>query len=153
MRNRTSSNTSFSSFPRLSCWRTMTAEMYMKISWLFFFSFIHIFHTFLDYCIFLHSRLRKWICTCKQNVGAKMSTMISISNGLGPSIFYQNMNWMLCMRENLDGKGFSSRQRRHSCFNVVITKVFSPISTFTSCVNNYASGQGRDKNRRTESTK
>ena len=41
---------------------------------------------------------------CKQNVSAGMSTLMSISDGLGPSIFSRKMEKARPMREEMDGK-------------------------------------------------
>ena len=41
---------------------------------------------------------------CKQNVGAGISTLISISDGFGPSIFCRKMEKARPTREEMDGK-------------------------------------------------
>ena len=41
---------------------------------------------------------------CKQYVGAGINTLMSISDGIGPSIFCRKMETARPMREELDGK-------------------------------------------------
>ena len=41
---------------------------------------------------------------CEQNVGAGINTLMSISDGLGPSIFCRMMEKARRMREDMDGK-------------------------------------------------
>ena len=41
---------------------------------------------------------------CKQYVGAGIITLISISDGLGPSIICRNMETARPVREEMDGK-------------------------------------------------
>ena len=40
---------------------------------------------------------------CKQYVGAEINTLMSISDGLGPSIFCRKMEKVRPMREEMDG--------------------------------------------------
>ena len=50
----------------------------------------------------------------KQNFGAGIDTLMSISDGLGSSIFCRKMEEARPMREEMDGKFvFFSRQSRH----------------------------------------
>ena len=41
---------------------------------------------------------------CEQTVGAGIDSLMSISDGLGPSIFCRNMEKARPMREEMDGK-------------------------------------------------
>ena len=41
---------------------------------------------------------------CKQYVGARIGTLMSISDGFGPSIFCRKMEKARPMREEMDGK-------------------------------------------------
>ena len=41
---------------------------------------------------------------CKQDVGARINTLIFISDGLGPSIFRRKMERASRVREEMDGK-------------------------------------------------
>ena len=41
---------------------------------------------------------------CKQNVGAGINTLMSISDGIGPSIFGRKMEKARPMRDEMDGK-------------------------------------------------
>ena len=51
---------------------------------------------------------------CKQNVGAGINTLMSISDELGTSIFCRKMEKARPMREEVDGKVvFFSRHSRH----------------------------------------
>ena len=51
------------------------------------------------------------------------------------------------------GSVFISHQSRHSCFDVVITKVIFANCTLTWRVNKYVSRQGKGINKRTENTR
>ena len=82
---------------------------------------------------------------CKQNVGAGRNTLMSISDGLGPSIFCRNMEKARLMREEMDGELFISRQWRHFSFIDNMIKVLFPHCTLTWRVNNYVSRQERYK--------
>ena len=58
----------------------------------------------LSYFIFL-SQLRKLVYQdCKQHVGAGINALMSISDGLGPSIFCRKMEKARPMMEEMDGK-------------------------------------------------
>ena len=54
-----------------------------------------------------------WSPDCKGNIGAGISTLMFIFDGMGQSIFCRKMDRMGPMREEMDGKVFISRQRRH----------------------------------------
>ena len=64
--------------------------------------------------LFLLSELRKFLVfsiygvynyqDCEQHVGAGMNTLMSISDGLGPSIFCRKMEKARPMMEEMDGK-------------------------------------------------
>ena len=79
---------------------------------------------------------------CKQYVGAGINTLMSISDGLGPSIFlgkdekgasYEGIDgWKSCLVPARVGI---------SDFDVIMYKVLFPICTLTSRVNNYVSCQ------------
>ena len=63
--------------------------------------------------IFIFPMMKVFYSNCKKNVGAGISTLICIFNGLGPSIFRRRMERTRPMREKIDGKVFISRQSRH----------------------------------------
>ena len=70
------------------------------------FSYFILFSLFsiLSYFIFL-SQLRKLVYQdCKQYVGAGITILMSISDGLGPSIFCRKMEKARPMMEEMDGK-------------------------------------------------
>ena len=50
---------------------------------------------------------------CKGNVGAEMSTLISIFDRLDPNIFHRKVEKTRYMKEEMDGNVFISRQSRH----------------------------------------
>ena len=50
---------------------------------------------------------------CKQYVGAEINTLMSISDGLRPCIFYRKMKKARPMGKEMDGKVDFSRQGRH----------------------------------------
>ena len=59
-------------------------------------------------------------------VGAEISTLISISDGLGPENFCRNMEKTQLVREEKDGKVFLSRQSPHFISVIIIIKVLFP---------------------------
>ena len=68
----------------------------------YFISFTFPFH--LLYFPFLIKQIRNIICrNCKQDVGAGVNILMSISDGLGPSIFCRKMEEARPMKEELDG--------------------------------------------------
>ena len=69
-----------------------------------------------------------------------------------PVIFPSKMENSRPLKEETDGKVFTSRQSRHFCFVINMIKVFFPICTLTLLVNNFVSRQGKGINRRNEST-
>ena len=79
--------------------------------------------------------------------------MMSISDGLGPSISCRKMEKARPMSEKMDGKTFISRQSRHSNFDKVKMLVLFPICTLNWHVNNYVSRQQKGTNRWNESMK
>ena len=66
-----------------------------------------------------------------------MNTWISISDGLGPSIFTWKgrVPWGKRWMQKL----FISRQGRHSHFNLLVMSVLFPVFTLTRRVKNYVS--------------
>ena len=81
-----------------------------------------------------------------------INTLVSRSDGLGPSIFCRKMEKARPMREEMDRKLFISRQSRRFDFDVVICKVLFPFFRLTWRVNNYVSGQGKGIKRKNEGT-
>ena len=66
--------------------------------------FYSLYFSILSYFIFL-SQLRKLVYQdCKQSVGAGMNALMSISDGLGPSIFCRKMEKARPMLVEMDGK-------------------------------------------------
>ena len=74
---------------------------------------------------------------CKQYISAEIKTLMSVFDGLGPSIFCRKMEEANPMRENSLGKVVDFRQIRYFGFDVVIYKVLFPFRTLTWRVNNY----------------
>ena len=67
---------------------------------------------------------------------------MSISEGLGPSIFCRKTEKARPMMKEMDGKVvYFSPESAFSNFDVLNLKVFSPICTLTWRVNNYVSRQ------------
>ena len=67
---------------------------------------------------------------------------MSISDGLGPSIFCRKMEKARPMREEMDGKVvYFPPESAYSAFDVLISEVLFPIWTSTWRVNNYVSRQ------------
>ena len=82
-----------------------------------------------------------------------MYSLITICDGLGPSIFCRKMEKARPMREEMDGKGASYEGRAvwkswlfpagvgFFSFDVIIQKILFPICTLTWRVNNYVCRQ------------
>ena len=67
---------------------------------------------------------------------------MSISDGLGPSIFCRKMEKARPMMEEMDGKVvYFPPESAHSAFDVRISEVLFPIFTSTWRLNNYVSRQ------------
>ena len=80
----------------------------------------------------------------EQHVGAGINTLMSISDGLGPSIFCRKMERERPMMEEMDGKVvfFPARVGIFN-FELMVLKVFFLICILTWRVNNYVSRQGK----------
>ena len=75
-----------------------------------------------------------------QHVVAGMSALMSISDGLGPSIFCRKMETARPMMEEMDGKVvYFPPESPFLNFDVLMSEVFFPLCTLTWRVNNYAS--------------
>ena len=74
-------------------------------------------------------------------VGAKISSLISIYDGLIPDIFRQNYEKTQAMGEKMDGNWFISNQNWHFPFIVSKVEVLVPICILTWRVSNYLSRQ------------
>ena len=85
-------------------------------------------------------------------VGARITTLMYISDGLDPYFFFRNIENMRSMKEKMDGEVFISRQSWHFPFVDKMIRVLFPICTLLSSVNNYVSRQGKGINRTSEST-
>ena len=55
----------------------------------------------------------------KQSVGMRINTLMSLSDGLGPSIFCRKIGNARPMRVEMDGKMIISRQSRHFIFDAI----------------------------------
>ena len=66
---------------------------------------------------------------CILNNVARIRTLMSISDGLGPSIFRRKMEGIRRMREEKDGKVFISRLTGHIGFDIDSKKYF-PLFVF-----------------------
>ena len=71
-----------------------------------------------------------------------MDTLLSISDGLGPSILCRKMEKARPMMKEMDGKVvYFPPESAFFNFDVLNVKVFFPICTLTWRVNNYVSRQ------------
>ena len=76
--------------------------------------------------------------TVSRGVGAGISTLMSIFDGLGPSIFCRKMEKARPMREEMDGKVvYFPPESALSPLMLYFSKVLFPICTLTWRVNNY----------------
>ena len=80
---------------------------------------------------------------CKLNVGAGISTSLSMSNGLGPFIFCRKMASTRPKMEEMDGKGVSFPRQSAFPLWLLPMKVPFPMCILTGSVNNYVSRQGK----------
>ena len=85
-------------------------------------------------------------------VGARITTFMSLSDGLDPYFVRRKMERTQSMKEEMDGEVFIYRQSWHFSFIDNMIKVIFPIYTFNWRVNNYVSRQGKGINRRNGST-
>ena len=75
-----------------------------------------------------------------QHVGAGIGTLMSISDGLGSSIFCRKMGKARPIMEEMDGKVvYFPPESAFLTFEVLFPEVFFPICIFTWRVNNYVS--------------
>ena len=80
--------------------------------------------------------------TVNKSVGAGINTLMSISDGLGLSIFCQKMEKARPMREEMDGKVvYFPPELALLPLMLYFPEVLFPICTLTWRVNNYASRQ------------
>ena len=74
-------------------------------------------------------------------VGAAITTLMFIPDGLGPYFFRRKIEKTRSMKEKMDGEVFISRQSQHYPFANNMIKVLFPICTLIWRVNNYVSRQ------------
>ena len=80
--------------------------------------------------------------TVNRGVGAGIDTLMSISDGLGPSIFCPNMGKARPMREEMDGRVvYFPPESALSPLMLYFSTALFPISTLTWRANNYVSRQ------------
>ena len=80
--------------------------------------------------------------TVNKGVGAGISTLMFISDGLGPSIFCRKMEKARLMREEMDGKVvYLPPESALFPLMLYFSTVLFPICTLTWRVNNYVSRQ------------
>ena len=77
-----------------------------------------------------------------RGVGAGIDTLMSISDGLGPSIFCRKMGKARPMREEMDGRVvYFPPESALSSLMLYFSTVLFPICTLTWRANNYVSRQ------------
>ena len=80
--------------------------------------------------------------TVNKNVGAGRNTLMSISDGLGPSIFCRKMENARPMKEEMDGKVvYFPPESALSPLMLYFSTGLFPICTLTCRANNYVSRQ------------
>ena len=78
----------------------------------------------------------------KQYVGAGINTLMSISDGLAPSVFCQKMETARLMREEMDGRVvYFPPESAFFNFDVILSEILIPICTLTWRANTYVSHQ------------
>ena len=84
--------------------------------------------------------------TVNKGVGAGINTLMSISDGLGPSIFCRKMEKARPMREEMDGKVvYFPPESALLPLMLYLSTVLFPICTLTWRANNYVSARKRYK--------
>ena len=84
--------------------------------------------------------------TVNKSVGAGINTLMSISDGLGPSFFRRKMEKARPMREEMDGKiVYFPPESALLPLMLYFSTVLFPIRTLTWRVNNYVSRQEEEK--------
>ena len=89
----------------------------------------------------------------KQYVDAGINNLVSISDGLGPSIFCRKMENAQPTREEMDWKLFISSQSRHCHIDSVIYKSTFPYLYLDLACKKLCFPPGKGKDRRNESTR
>ena len=84
------------------------------------------------------------------SVGAAVTTLMSISDGLDPYVSCRKIEKTRSIKEKLDGVLIISLQNRHFSFIDNMMKVLFLLYTLIWRVNNYAFLQGKGINRRNE---
>ena len=80
--------------------------------------------------------------TVSKNVGAGIDTLMSVSDGLGPSIFCRKMEKARPMREEMGGKVvYFPPESALLPLMLYFSTVLFPICTLTWRLNNYVSRQ------------
>ena len=80
--------------------------------------------------------------TVNKGVGAGINTLMSISDGLGPSIFCRKMEKERPMREEMDGKVvYFQPESALLPLMLYLSTVLFPFCTLTWRANNYVSRQ------------
>ena len=98
---------------------------------------------FYNIGIFFHFPFTEYSCrTVNKSVGAGINTLMSISDGLGPSIFCRKMEKARPMREEMDGKAvYFPPESALLPLMLYLSTVLFPICTLTWRANNYVSRQ------------
>ena len=73
----------------------------------------------------------------------RITTLMSVSGGSDLYLFRRQMEKTRSVREELDGRVFVYRKRRHFSFINIMIKALFPICTFIWRVNIYVSRQGK----------
>ena len=86
--------------------------------------------------------LRNFFKSVNKNVGAGINTLMSVSDGLGPSIFCRKMGKARPRIEEMDGKVvYFPPESALPPLILYLSTVLFPIGTLTWRVNNYVSRQ------------
>ena len=93
--------------------------------------------------LFFFFPFTEYFClTVNEGVGAGLNTLMSISDGLGPSIFCRKMEKARPMREEMDGKAvYFPPESSLSPLVLYFSTVLFSICTLTWRANNYVSRQ------------
>ena len=133
--------------------RVRTKELLFLMRWmwgwwlfiLFKFMHLHIYfliHFYNKENIFPFPFTEYFCRTVNKSVGAGINTLMSISDGLGPSIFCRKMEKARPMKEQMDGRVvYFPRESALLPLMLYLSTVLFPICTLTWRANNYVSRQ------------
>ena len=133
--------------------RVRTNELLLLMRWVWgwwLFIIFKVMHFHIHFLIHFYNKgnifpfpFTEYFCrTVNKSVGAGINTLMSISGGLGPSIFCRKMEKARPMREEMDGRVvYFPPESALIPLMLYLSTVLFPICTLTWRANNYVSRQ------------